>query len=69
MTEETWEFVFPNPKDRVGSTEVTSLPDVRRSMPNIIVGEGFVGVSHMVGPTPETQELIMKLKEKNEKSK
>jgi hypothetical protein len=65
--EEHMEFIFP--KDRAGRTEVTSLPKIRGSMPNIIVGDDIVGVAPMVGPTPETWELIKKLKEKNEETK
>ena len=53
---------FPHRKDTAGnSTEVTSLPEIRRVMPTIIVGDDFVGVSPMVGPTPETWELIRQL--------
>jgi len=65
--EEHMEFIFP--KDRTGRTEVTSLSEVRRVMPNIIVGDDIVGVAPMVGPTPETWKLIKKLNEKNEKTK
>lgn len=57
------EFIFPKPEDRNGrSTEVASLSEVRRSMPKILVGDDFVGVSPMVGPTPETWELIKAMK-------
>lgn len=60
--EEYMEFIFPKPEDRNGrSTEVTSLPEIRRVMPKILVGDDFVGVSPMVGPTPETWELIRQL--------
>ena len=54
---------FPHRKDTAGnSTKVTSLSEIRIVMPrNIIVGDDFVGVSPMVGPTPETWELIRQL--------
>jgi len=66
--DKTWETIFP--RDSTGRrTEVTSLSEVRRVMPNIIVGDDIVGVAPMVGPTPETWELIKKLKEKNEETK
>jgi hypothetical protein len=38
-------------------------------MPTTIVGDDIVGVAPMVGPTPETWELIKKLNEKNEETK
>ncbi len=63
--EEHMEFIFP--RDRTGSTAVTSLSEVRRVMPAIIVGDDIVGVAPMVGPTPETLEHIKKLKEKKGK--
>ena len=63
--EETHDFIFP--RNREGrSTEVKSLPEIRGVMPTIIVGDDFVGVSPMVGPTPETWELIRSLSKKDE---
>jgi len=64
---ENMDFIFP--RDRTGRTEVTSLSEVRRVMPTIIVGDDIVGVAPMVGPTPETLELLKKLNEKNEQTK
>ena len=54
--EKRWEFIFP--KDRTGHTEITILPKIRKPMPKIMVGDDIVGVSPMVGPTPETWRLI-----------
>lgn len=41
---------------------------IQRSMPKIIVGDDFVGISPMFSPTPETWEIIKKL-QKKEKDK
>ena len=60
-TEEEYDLGFPRNRERY-RTDVTSLPEIRRVMPTIIVGDDFVGVSPMVGPTPETWELIKKMK-------
>lgn len=60
--EDNMEFIFPKPEDRSGrSTEVTSLPEIRIVMPRNIIDCDFIGVSPMVGPTPETWELIKQL--------
>ena len=64
---ENMDFIFP--RNRTGRTEVTCLSEVRRVMPTIIVGDDIVGVAPMVGPTPETLELLKKLNEKNEQTK
>lgn len=48
---------MPTPKDH----SETPLHKIRGTMPDIIVGDDFVGVSPMVGPTPETWELIRQL--------
>lgn len=47
----------------------TLLHKARRVMPNIIVGDDFVGVSPMVGPTPETWELIKQLNKQKDDDK
>ena len=62
--EETHDFIFP--KNRESRTEIKSLSEIRRVMPTIMVGDNFVGVSPMVGPTPETWELIRSLSKKDE---
>lgn len=63
--EESYDLIFP--RNREGrSTEVKSLSEIRRVMPTIIVGDEFVGVSPMVGPTPETWELIRSLSKRME---
>jgi hypothetical protein len=56
--EECMEFIFP--KDRTGRTEVTSLPKMSGRMPNIIVGDEFVGLAPLVGPTPEILDQLKK---------
>lgn len=66
--EERYDLIFP--RNREGrSTEVKSLSEIRRVMPTIIVGDDFVGVSPMVGPTPETWELIKQLNKQKEDDK
>ena len=62
--EESYDLIFP--RNREGRTEVKSLPEIHRVMPTILVGDEFVGVSPMVGPTPETLELIKKMKDQLE---
>lgn len=64
--EEYTDFIFPRNRE-IRSTEVKSLSEIRRVMPTILVGDEFVGVSPMVGPTPETWELIRSLSKKDEK--
>lgn len=59
--EESYDLIFP--RNREGRTDVTSLPEIRGTMPTIIVGDEFVGVSPMVGPTQESLELIKKMKD------
>lgn len=61
--EESYDLIFP--RNREGRTEIKSLSEIRRVMPTIIVGDEFVGVSPMVGPTPETLELIRSLSKKD----
>lgn len=61
--EETHDFIFP--KNRESRTEIKSLSEIRGVMPTIIVGDDFVGVSPMVGHTPETWELIKKMKDQS----
>jgi hypothetical protein len=61
--EESYDLIFP--RNREGRTEIKSLSEIRRVMPTIIVGDEFVGVSPMVGPTPETWELIRSLSKKD----
>lgn len=58
------DFIFPrNREDH--STEVKSLHEIRRVMPTIIVGDELVGISPMVGPAPETLELIKQMKDQS----
>jgi len=38
------------------------LHKIRGTMPKIMVRDDFMGVAPMVGPTPETWEIIKKLK-------
>lgn len=47
----------------------TPLYEVRRVMPHIITGDDFVGISPMVGPTPEAWELIKQLNKQKEDDK
>ena len=62
--EESYDLIFP--RNREGrSTEVKSLSEIRGVMPTIMIGDEFVGVSPMVGPTPETWELIKKMKDQS----
>jgi hypothetical protein len=61
-TEEEYDLIFPRNRERY-RTDVTSLPEIRGTMPTIIVRDEFVGVSPMVGPTQESLELIKKMKD------
>lgn len=49
---------LPKAEDFVDNTE--GLHEARRIMPKIIIGDDINGVAPMVGPTPETWELIKK---------
>jgi len=60
--EETYDLIFPRNRERY-RTDVTSLPEIQGTMPTIIVGDEFVGVSPMDGPTQESLELIKKMKD------
>jgi hypothetical protein len=48
-----------------GSSEIKSLSELRGPIPTIIIGDEFVGVSPMVGPTPETLEFIKQMKDES----
>lgn len=57
MNEETHDYNFPK-KREIHRTEIKSLSEIRRTMPNIIIGNEFVGISPMSGPTFEITEII-----------
>ena len=64
MSHEEYDLIFPRNRERY-RTDVTSLPKIQGTMPTIIVGDEFVGVSPMVGPTQETLELLKKTKDQS----
>jgi hypothetical protein len=63
-TEEEYDLIFPRNRERY-RTDVTSLPEIHGTMPNIIVGDEITNIAPMIGPSVEFLEFIKKMKDQN----